>query len=340
MDEAWADQQAGQAFSRARYKSFLNRVWAALHGDSARLLPFDAVREKLRLGGPIYRGVHPVPVAQIVGSVGRYHDFDNAFLPTHDKMQDRWKSIGRAYYQDISLPPVKLYKVGDAYFVLDGNHRVSVAREEGQAYIDAEVMEVQVRVPIGPDLQLDGLEILGERNEFLERTRLDVLRPEADVRLTLAGGYERLLEHIAVHRYYMGLDEQRDISADEAVTHWYDQVYLPVIQVIREHGILSEFPGRTEADLYLWIAEHQHYLREAIGAEAASTERAADDYAEQYGERPEGPVTRAVQAAKQVVQSLLGPITGQTAGEPDDAGRGEAPDDTAKDDRPEDAGPT
>src|SRR5512144_2352826 len=98
MSDPLAEQFASQAFSRARYKSFLNRVWAALRGESTGLLPFDAVRESLRLGGPLYRGVHPVPVAQIVGSVGRYHDFDSAFLPTHDKMQERWKSIGRAFY--------------------------------------------------------------------------------------------------------------------------------------------------------------------------------------------------------------------------------------------------
>lgn len=322
MTDSLADQYASQAFSRARYKAFLNRVWAALHGDSVQLLPWDAVREKLHLGGPIYRGVHPVPVAQIVGSVGRYRDFDHAFLPTHDKMQERWKSIGRAFYQDVSLPPVTLYKVGDAYFVLDGNHRVSVAREEGQAYIDAEVMEVQVRVPVGPDLQMEDLEILGERVDFLERTHLDRLRPEAGVRFTVAGGYERLLEHIAVHRYYMGLDERRDISEDEAVAHWYDHVFLPVVQVVREHEILQEFPGRTEADLYLWIMDHRHYLREACADEEVSTERAAEDYAEQYGERPASPVERVVQAAKQVVQSLLGPGAGQ--GDEDTEGAGPA----------------
>jgi hypothetical protein len=328
MGDQLADQFASQAFSRARHKAFLNRVWAALRGNSRQLLPFDAVREKLHLGGPIYRGVHPVPVAQIVGSVGRYHDFDSAFLPTHDKMQERWKSIGRAFYQDISLPPVTLYKVGDAYFVLDGNHRVSVAREEGQAYVDAEVMEVQVRVPVGPDLQMEHLEVLGERVDFLERARLDRLRPEADVRFTVGGGYERLLEHIAVHRYYMGLEAQHDISEDEAVAHWYDHVYLPLVQVVREHDVLKEFPGRTEADLYLWIMDHRHYLREACADEEVSTERAADDYAEHHRERPATPVERVVHAAKQVVQSLLGPATGQGAEGIGDAGPAEGPSDS------------
>ncbi len=323
MNDPAADQYASQAFARARYKSFLNRVWAALHRSSAALLPFDAVREKLRLGGQVYRGIQTVPVDKIVGSVGRYHDFDNAFLPTHDKMQDRWKSIGRAFYQDINLPPVTLYKVGDAYFVMDGNHRVSVAREEGQAYIDAEVTEVQVRAPVGPDLRLEDLEILGERVDFNERTRLDVLRPDADIRFTIAGGYARLIEHIAVHRYYMGLERDDEVPADEAVTHWYDTVYMPVVQAVREHDILEEFPGRTESDLYLWIMDHQHYLRETFGEDSVSTESAAADYAEQFGER-EGPVDRVVQAARQVVQALLGPVAGRPDDQAEDEARGSA----------------
>ncbi len=311
MSDTLASQQADQAFSRARYKSFLNKVWGAVRGNSTALLPFDAVKEKLRLGGQVYRGMQTVPVDRIVGSVGRYQDFDNAFLPTQDATKDRWKSIGRAFYQDISLPPVSLYQVGDAYFVLDGNHRVSVAREQGQAYIDAEVTEVQVRVPVGPDLRLEDLEILGERVAFLERTHMDKIRPDANIQFTIAGGFDRLVEHIAVHRYYMGLERKRDIPEDEAVAHWYDTVYLPVVREVREHDILKEFPGRTESDLYLWIIDHQHYLRETCAGDGPTTEEAAEEYAEQFSERP---VTRVVQAAKQVVQSLLGPVSGLVNG--------------------------
>jgi len=69
-----------------------------------------------------------------------------------------------------------------------------------------------------------------------------------------------MLEHIAVHRYFMGLDLQRDISEEEAIADWYDNVYMPVINIIRETGILKEFPRKTEGDLYLWVLDHQHYL--------------------------------------------------------------------------------
>jgi hypothetical protein len=306
-------QRAQMDFDRARHPAFLDRAWAALRGRSRQLLSFAAVRARLHLGGPIYRGVQPVPLAAIVGSVDRYRDFDQAFLPTQDRTQGRWLSISRAFYEDVDLPPVRLYRIGEAYFVLDGHHRVSVAREQGSVYIDAEVLEIATRVPVGPQLDLDDLEVLGERVDFLERSRLDVLRPEADVRFTVAGAYRRLVEHIAVHGYYLGLEEQREVGADEAVEHWYDHVYLPIVRIVREQGILGEFPGRTDSDLYLWIIDHQHYLRETFGPEAVSSEAAAEDYAQHYSERP---ITRVKQAARHVVEQLLGSVTGHSAPEP------------------------
>ena len=78
--------------------------------------------------------------ARIVGSLNRYHQFDRAFLPVEDRIGSRWQNVDRAFYEEISLPPVVLYKVGQVYFVVDGHHRVSVAREQGQEFIEAEVL--------------------------------------------------------------------------------------------------------------------------------------------------------------------------------------------------------
>ncbi|MCS6962868.1 DUF4032 domain-containing protein [Thermoflexus sp.] len=224
-------------------------------------------------------------------------------------MADRWIAVGTVLFQEANLPPVRLYKVGDAYFVLDGHHRISVARTLGWQEIEAEVIEVRSRVPVGSDLQAEDLEILHEYEEFLERTRLDLLRPEANIRFTIAGGYQRLLEHIAVHRYFMGLEEGREISEDEAVAHWYDTVYLPVVKTIREHGLLEDFPNRTEADLYLWIMDHLYYLREAYGPEV-NPEIAALDYAEQFAEHP---IRRLVNELRRAVEgmSALPPMEGK-----------------------------
>ena len=264
-------------FARARFKAFLNRILNTLGGQPTTLLSYDEVKEKLHIGGPIYRGVKTVKVNKIVGSLNRYHQFDRAFLPLEDQIANRWQNIDRAYYQEVDLPPVVLYKVGEVYFVVDGHHRVSVAREQGQEFIDAEVRECSTKVNITPDLKTEDLEILGEKVEFLERTGLDRIRPKANVKLTIPDGFERLLEHIAVHRYFMGLDLQRDISDEEAVAHWYDKVYMPIIRTIRHSSILKEFPGKTEADLYLWVLDRQRYLN-SEGHKLASPGKAAKDF--------------------------------------------------------------
>lgn len=258
-DEHFSDQ-ARADFQRALFKSFMNRVWDSLSGQRTTLLSYDDIKEKLHIGGPLYRGVQTVRVDQIAGSLNRYHEFDRVFLPVTDQLADRWQSVNRAFYQEISLPPVVLYKVGQVYFVVDGHHRVSVAREQGQVFIEAEVRECSTRVDITADIKPEDLEILEDKVHFLERTSLDTIKPEADIRLTVPDGFDRMLEHIAVHRYFMGLDLKRDISEHEAVADWYDHVYMPVVHVIRETDILKEFPNKTEGDLYLWVLDHQHYL--------------------------------------------------------------------------------
>ena len=265
-------------FERARFKAFLNRVRSVISRRPTTLLSYDEVKEKLRIGGPIYRGVQTIRVDEIVGSLNRYHQFDRAFLPTQNETSNRWQSVDRAFYEDVNLPPILLYKVGQVYFVVDGHHRVSVAREQGQEFIEAEVRECSTRVNITPDLKMEDLEILGNKVDFLERTALDDIRPDANIKLTIPDGFDRMLEHIAVHRYFMGLDLKRDISDREAVDHWYETVYLPIVKVIRKSKILKEFPGKTEADLYLWVLDHQHYLAEKEGRPLQPPDKAARQF--------------------------------------------------------------
>ncbi len=299
-------------YSTARTKALFNSVLARLAGRPNRLLSYDEIKDKLHLGGSVYGGIRTVPVKSIIGSVDRYRDFDRVFLPSQPFTGERWKAINRAFYRDEALPPVKLYRVGDAYFVLDGHHRVSVAREHGVEFIDAEVIEVQSRVPLTPDVDARDLEILGEYDAFLRRTQLDKLRPEQNIRFTIAGGYERLLEHIAVHRYFMGVDEQREVDEAEAVMHWYDTVYLSIVEVVHEQSILADFPGRTESDLYLWLMDHMHYLRESRG-DVDPTE-AAQEFAEEFSERPVQKLLRSVAQAIDVIGGAEAALPGQAAG--------------------------
>jgi hypothetical protein len=304
-------------YSAARTKALFNSVLARLAGRPNRLLSFDQVKDKLRLGGSVYRGIRPVPVKSIVGSVDRYRDFDRAFVPAQTFTADRWKAINRAFYRSEELPPIKLYQVGEAYFVLDGHHRVSVAREHDVEFIDAEVIEVHSRVPLTPDVNASDLEILGEYESFLARTHLDRLRPEQNIHFTIAGGYQRLVEHIAVHRYFMGVEKQREVDEAEAVTHWYDTLYLPIVEVIREQKVLADFPNRTESDLYLWLMDHLHYLRATQGA--VDPAEAAQDFAQEFGERPVQKllrtVARSIDVIGQAEAGLPGPAAGPKPGE-------------------------
>jgi nucleotide-binding universal stress UspA family protein len=103
--------------------------------------------------------------------------------------------------------------------------------------------------------------------------------------MTVPGRYQTLVAHIEVHRYFMGLEQEREIAYKEAVRHWYDEVYLPVVRVIRERGILRDFPERTEADLYVWLAEHRAELEKALGWEV-EPEAAAADLSAQFSPRP------------------------------------------------------
>ncbi|MEW5717499.1 MAG: transcriptional regulator [Chloroflexota bacterium] len=293
--------QTESDFSRARLKAFWHDVAAMFSRRPNELVSFDQVKRSLKTFGESYRGVKTVPVAQIIGSATlRFHDFDGAFLPTSARTKSRWRSVDAAWYEEIDLPPVQLYKIGDAYFVRDGHHRVSVAREKGQEFIEAEVIEVKTRVPVTPDLIAADLEIVGEYSDFIEKTRLDKIRPGQNIRFSEPGGYARLIEHIAVHRYFLGEEQQRKIPWDEAVASWYDNVYLPVVEAIRTHNILNDFPRRTEADLYLWITDHHYFLHEQD--QDVDLETAAVDFAERYSERLD---KRLLSAVKQAVSDFL-----------------------------------
>jgi len=257
--------QAIEDFHRARNQANLKELLGRLTGESTQLLSYDEVRQKLRVQGGIERGVQDIPLDAIVGSVGRYTDFTRDFLPRQEINPERWARIKIAASGMVGLPPIDVYQIGDVYFVKDGNHRVSVARNLGATHIQAYVTEVHSRVPLTSDIRPDDLILKAEYNQFLEQTHLNLLRPDADLSITIPGQYPILLEHIDVHRYYMGLNFKRPISQEEAITHWYDTVYLPVVATIRSQGVLRNFPGRTETDLYLWIARYRARLEEQLG---------------------------------------------------------------------------
>lgn len=284
MTDQWAKVQAREGFSRARRKALWEAVVDVLTQRPGELLPLEEIRTRLNVRGSVYRGHQSVPLNKIVGSEGRYADFDRRFLPRRERSADRWMNINRLQDRDIDLPPVDLYKIGDVYFVKDGNHRISVARERGQLEIDAYVTEYEVDVPLDASFSMRDLLLMEEYSDFLDWTGLARLRPQQRIVLSALGGYLVVLNHINTHRYYLALERSGPVSADQAVLSWYDHVYQPVVEAIRKHNILRYFPGRTAADLYLWIMTHRHYLREQQGADPGA-EAATLDYAARFGQR-------------------------------------------------------
>jgi hypothetical protein len=289
------DNSAHHDFQRAMNRAAWRKILSGLTGSDNQLLPYDEVRARLPMRGQHYSGLHQVPIEKIVGSIGRYNDFDRAFLPIQNRTKDRWISIDKAHYEDIPLPPIELFKIGEIYFVKDGNHRVSVARERGQLFIDAYVTQIDIPITISADIKLDDLEKKEKQAEFYLKTDIRNLRPAADIELSNSSLYPVLLEHIATHRWYMGVDRKAEISEDEAVASWFDHVYLPLIEEIREQNLSKSFPGNSEADLYLWIVEYEKYLRQAYSIEEQDQELAKAMAARQLiQDFPESDIARLI----------------------------------------------
>ncbi len=298
-------------FRNARRRAALEEIVARLTGKSVDLLSFDEVSEKLKAKGTGPRVLKEIPLDAIVGSVGRYYDFTRSFLPLYDNDRDRWARIEMAATRPAGLPPIEVYQIDQAYFVLDGNHRVSVARQLGATHIQAFVTEVQTKVPLTPDTRADDLILKAEYAEFLERTHLDEIRPGADLSVTVPGQYAVLEEGIQIHCDLMSLRRRRDVPYQEGVGRWYDKMYLPVVQVIRERGILRDLPGRTETDLYLWILEHRGALEEELGW-PVRPEAAAADLAKQFApRRVVSRIGEKILSAVRPAELMDGPSPGQ-----------------------------
>ena len=252
-------------FHRARRRAALEALLARVSGRPADLLSFAEVIDKLGVSGQSSLGVQQIPIDAIIGSVGRYQDFSRTFLPRLENDEDRWVRVGAAAESIAQLPPIEVYKVGDSYFVLDGNHRVSIARQQKLRFLDAAVVEVRTRAPLPPGANPESLIIAAEHAAFLAHTRLDHTRPAADLQVSVAGQYRHLESHIEAYRFVLESGEARDIPLDEAAGRWYDDLYLPLVQAIREQGILRYFPGRSETDFFIWLARHRAELQNELG---------------------------------------------------------------------------
>jgi hypothetical protein len=307
LTRSWAPPKTQRDWERARRAAFVQDILSALTDREASLLPFEEVRSSLRLRDVRYLGLQEVPLDQIVGSVDRYQDFTRAFFPRQAIARDRWRHIAQlASVIDGRLPPVDLYKVGDAYFVRDGNHRVSVARQQKMPCIEAYVWEYQTPVSLAPDTSVDDLLHIAARAAFLEQTHAaQFLRDDMEIELSQPSGYDDLVDEIDVFQQHLSRVDECEVPFEDAVALWCAMSYTPIVEIIRQRQILDEFPGRTETDLYLWLCRNQQELGTRYGQDVL-IEEAAEDLAERFGEKPSAgyQVKRTVERVAGGVEAL------------------------------------
>lgn len=265
MDEAGllGTLDAEEDWNRARRKILYQEVVCFLKQCSVNLLSFEDVRTGLNLVQKIDRGLQEIALDRIRGSVGRYDDFTSAFLPRKRHMQERWERVDMAMRAG-KTPPIDVYQVGESYFVLDGNHRVSIARQHGLETIEAYVTEFLTPVGLGPEADIDEVIIRGEQLDFLKKIGQGSPVDVREIVFSCPACYGDLLEMLESYR--QGLEEASgdSVSLEQAASTWSDEVYGPAIETIRREKLLDRFPQRTEADLFLWAWKNNKLLEEQV----------------------------------------------------------------------------
>jgi uncharacterized ParB-like nuclease family protein len=228
----------------SRLVDLMNKLWRGDRHSEAK--SFRENQEYENAFDHVDRGICNVPLAQIVGSVGRYHDFDNQFKLKEHVPPDRFISVKKAMREGKSLPPVKLYKIKDEYYVLDGNHRIAAAKEFGRSDILANIVEF-----IPSSNTLENI-IYREKRAFMEQTGLTHA-----IDITEVEQFPYLLEQVETHRAFLARGEKPGATLKQAAEDWYQTIYLPMTGIIQKGNLLASFPGRTLDDLYAYISFHQ-----------------------------------------------------------------------------------
>jgi hypothetical protein len=280
--------QAAEDFNKIRNKALVSRIQNLLTAQQDDLMSLDDVKNILKPHNQTYKGMQTVPVNLIVGSEGRSQDFNRNFQPRKEFMRQRWTSVDRAQMQSVTLPPIQLYEIGGAYFVRDGNHRVSVAKMQGIEQIDAEVTSLSSEVEIHPGETTDDLKaaVLDyEKRLFYANTFYGDITDDWKLDFSRPGRYDEVLQHILGHKYFLNQAKSEEIPLSEAILSWYGEVYTPIIAVIRRRLLTAYFPGKLPSDLYLMIVKSWDFLKKKTQhtGEDYTVEDAARIFARRYG---------------------------------------------------------
>ncbi|MDJ0961627.1 MAG: hypothetical protein QNJ88_13295 [Acidimicrobiia bacterium] len=228
------------------------------------LIPLNEVRKRLLLFREEYVGIRAIDVDTIVGSVDRSNQFDRSFRPHLAVDRERARQISLAFPSG-NFPPIKVYRVGDAFFIRDGHMRVAAAREMGVEFIDAEITELETDDTIPTDVEMIDVIHLEQHRRLLAETELAAVYPDADLRTTRPVGYGKLRESIASHGYRLIQERGELVSRRDVAGDWYERVYQPSVEALRQAGITESLSGSTEADLFLWLEQRRRSMLPARG---------------------------------------------------------------------------
>ena len=259
--------------------------------QSKRLVPLKEVRRRLKLLHEEYRGITPIRVDAIIGSADRSAQFTRKFKPRINEQRERMHQIQLAF-PDGDFPPIKVYKVDDAYFVRDGHIRVAAAKQMGVAAIDAEITELETDATLTPDVEIIDLVHIEQHRLLLSDTELHTVDPEADLRVSRPAGYAKLRESIASHGYRLIQDSGELLSPADVAGDWYTNVYLPSVAALEESEIMEAFPHSTAADLFLWLERRRWAMlpeHRTVSLEDVAKETATANLAQEPGPLEEAP---------------------------------------------------
>ena len=186
------------------------------------LKSFKEVQEQEAAFDTRDRGTRMVPLERIVGSVGRYHDFDERFRIRSHLPAERLEKIKSKMKAGKAMPPVKLYQIKNEYYALDGNHRIAAANELGYGEIKAQIIEFIPSKGSKENL------LYREKSLFDDRTQLP-----HDIELTDFGQYEHLIEQITKHRDYLEKTDTAPVSFQIAAKDWFETIYEPFIVLLK-----------------------------------------------------------------------------------------------------------
>ncbi len=193
-------------------------------------------------------GVVQVPLAEIVGSVGRARHFPGGLRPGRGLTPSRVRRLMRALHHGKILPPVLLYRIGHEYFIADGHHRIAAARMAGQQDVDAEVVVFLAGTRRPEDI------VARERVLFEQQTRITTIV------LHEMGQYPKL------RRWIEDYSRQREHGSFKGTAReWYGRVYLPTVQDPTFGRVAKLFPGRSPGDLFVYIGDHKWIMSKAAG---------------------------------------------------------------------------